>query len=66
MGLAYENISASGPNASLPHYSPKRSTARMIDRETPYLKYVLFLFVFLAAFFLVLLLAGTNLPFFLR
>ncbi|KIJ99845.1 hypothetical protein K443DRAFT_101521 [Laccaria amethystina LaAM-08-1] len=37
MGLAYENISASGPNASLPHYSPKRSTARMIDRETPYL-----------------------------
>lgn len=38
MGLAYENISASGPNAALPHYSPRRSTARMIDRETPYLK----------------------------
>ena len=56
MGLAYENISASGPNASLPHYSPKRSTARMIDRETPYLKYV----------FLRLLLAGTYSPFFLR
>ncbi|KAJ7019203.1 Creatinase/aminopeptidase [Mycena alexandri] len=37
MGLAYENISASGPNAALPHYSPKRHTARMIDRETPYL-----------------------------
>ncbi|KAJ7162266.1 Creatinase aminopeptidase [Mycena filopes] len=37
MGLAYENISASGPNAALPHYSPRRSTARMIDRETPYL-----------------------------
>jgi Xaa-Pro aminopeptidase len=40
MGLAYENISASGPNAALPHYSPRRSTARMIDRETPYLKCV--------------------------
>lgn len=25
MGLAYENISASGPNAALPHYSPRRS-----------------------------------------
>jgi len=38
MGLAYENISASGPNAALPHYSPKKLTARMIDRQTPYLK----------------------------
>lgn len=55
MGLAYENISASGPNAgkfvcpssssihiqgpvALPHYSPRKSTARMIDRATPYLK----------------------------
>jgi len=37
MGLAYENISATGPNAALPHYSPRRSTARMIDRNTPYL-----------------------------
>ncbi|OCH88157.1 Creatinase/aminopeptidase, partial [Obba rivulosa] len=37
MGLAYENISASGPNAALPHYSPHKATARMIDRETPYL-----------------------------
>jgi Xaa-Pro aminopeptidase len=37
MGLAYENISASGPNAALPHYSPTKSTASMIDRETPYL-----------------------------
>ncbi|EGO00442.1 hypothetical protein SERLA73DRAFT_89439 [Serpula lacrymans var. lacrymans S7.3] len=36
-GLAYENISASGPNAALPHYSPSKSTARMIDRDTPYL-----------------------------
>ncbi|KAJ7252139.1 peptidase M24, structural domain-containing protein [Mycena haematopus] len=37
MGLAYENISASGPNAALPHYSPRRSTARVIDLQTPYL-----------------------------
>ncbi|KAF9227076.1 Creatinase/aminopeptidase [Gyrodon lividus] len=36
-GLAYENISASGPNAALPHYSPSKSNARVIDRETPYL-----------------------------
>ncbi|KAF9645429.1 Creatinase aminopeptidase [Thelephora ganbajun] len=37
VGLAYENISASGPNAALPHYSPTKSTAAMIDRDTPYL-----------------------------
>ncbi|KAF7303097.1 Creatinase aminopeptidase [Mycena kentingensis (nom. inval.)] len=37
MGLAYENISASGANAALPHYSPRRGTAAMIDREMPYL-----------------------------
>lgn len=36
MGLAYENISASAENAALPHYTPKKLTARMIDRETPY------------------------------
>ncbi|EPS97203.1 hypothetical protein FOMPIDRAFT_38540 [Fomitopsis schrenkii] len=36
-GLAYENISASGPNAALPHYSPRKATARFIDQETPYL-----------------------------
>jgi len=36
-GLAYENISASGANAALPHYSPSKSNARTIDRETPYL-----------------------------
>jgi Xaa-Pro aminopeptidase len=41
MGLAYENISASGPNAALPHYVPTKAGARLIDRETPYLKYVL-------------------------
>lgn len=40
MGLAYENISASGPNAALPHYSTTKSKARMIDRNTPYLKWV--------------------------
>jgi Xaa-Pro aminopeptidase len=58
MGLAYENISASGPNAgqpirpffslllcvadstcsALPHYSPVKSKAWMIDRENPYIK----------------------------
>ena len=38
MGLAYENMSASGPNASLPHYTPFKSSSKMIDRETPYLK----------------------------
>ncbi|KAK0475799.1 Creatinase aminopeptidase [Armillaria novae-zelandiae] len=37
MGLAYQNISASGPNAALPHYSPRKSEARMIDKHTPYL-----------------------------
>ncbi|EIN13518.1 Creatinase/aminopeptidase [Punctularia strigosozonata HHB-11173 SS5] len=37
MGLAYENISAAGPNAALPHYSPTKQTARMIDNVTPYL-----------------------------
>ncbi|KAF9478360.1 Creatinase/aminopeptidase [Pholiota conissans] len=37
MGLAYENISASGPNAALPHYSPRKATAAMISRDLPYL-----------------------------
>lgn len=36
-GLAYENISASGPNAALPHYSPTKADAKIIDRDTPYL-----------------------------
>ncbi|KZT65340.1 Creatinase/aminopeptidase [Daedalea quercina L-15889] len=36
-GLAYENISGSGPNAALPHYSPRKAAAKFIDRETPYL-----------------------------
>ena len=38
MGLAHENISASGPNSALPHYSPGISTALMIMRDAPYLK----------------------------
>jgi Xaa-Pro aminopeptidase len=38
MGLAYENISASGPNSALHHYSPRKSTAHMIKRDSPYLK----------------------------
>ncbi|KAF9526867.1 aminopeptidase-P [Crepidotus variabilis] len=37
MGLAYENISASGANAALPHYSPKKSSAALISRDHPYL-----------------------------
>ncbi|KAJ8463214.1 hypothetical protein ONZ45_g17659 [Pleurotus djamor] len=37
MGLAYANISATGPNAALPHYVPHKSTAAIIDRNTPYL-----------------------------
>ncbi|KZV72786.1 Creatinase/aminopeptidase [Peniophora sp. CONT] len=36
-GLAYENISATGPNAALPHYSPLKSDCLLIDTETPYL-----------------------------
>ncbi|KAG5638225.1 hypothetical protein H0H81_001226 [Sphagnurus paluster] len=38
MGLAYKSISATGSNAALPHYTPRKSTARMIERDTPYLK----------------------------
>ncbi|TRM70242.1 peptidase M24, structural domain-containing protein [Schizophyllum amplum] len=37
MGLAYENISATGPNAALPHYSPRKGSALVISRDTPYL-----------------------------
>jgi Xaa-Pro aminopeptidase len=38
MGLAYKSISATGQNAALPHYTPRKATARMIERDTPYLK----------------------------
>ncbi|ODN90758.1 cytoplasmic protein [Cryptococcus wingfieldii CBS 7118] len=36
-GLAYDDISASGPNAASPHYVPHRGTDRLIDPETTYL-----------------------------
>lgn len=36
-GLAYKNISATGPNAALPHYQARKDGARMIERDTPYL-----------------------------
>ncbi len=42
MGSAYKNTSATGPNAALPHYSPTKSRALMIDSETPYLMFVVF------------------------
>lgn len=35
-GLAYDNISGSGPNGALPHYSPVEGKCRLVDRETPY------------------------------
>ena len=38
MGLAYENISATGKNAALPHYTPHKSDEIMIETDTPYLK----------------------------
>ncbi|KAG8718751.1 hypothetical protein FRC09_012164 [Ceratobasidium sp. 395] len=37
MGLAYENISATGANAALPHYSPTKGLSSAIDVHTPYL-----------------------------
>ncbi len=36
-GLAYSNISATGPNAALPHYEPTATSSSIIDRATPYL-----------------------------
>ncbi|KGB76262.2 cytoplasmic protein [Cryptococcus deuterogattii R265] len=36
-GLAYEDISASGPNSALPHYAPQRGKDRLIDPDTTYL-----------------------------
>lgn len=37
MGLAYESISATGPNAALPHYHPLKSNSYVISKESPYL-----------------------------
>ncbi|PWZ03272.1 Creatinase/aminopeptidase [Testicularia cyperi] len=36
-GESYDAISASGPNAALPHYETPEHGSRVIDRETPYL-----------------------------
>ncbi|KAG9044466.1 hypothetical protein FS837_008111 [Tulasnella sp. UAMH 9824] len=36
VGLAYENISATGPNGAIPHYTPTRTNALLIDTRTPY------------------------------
>jgi Xaa-Pro aminopeptidase len=36
MGLAYETISASGPNAAFPHYHPLKSDRYIISKDTPY------------------------------
>ncbi|KAI0338240.1 Creatinase/aminopeptidase [Trametopsis cervina] len=37
VGLAYENISASGKNAALPHYVPRKADEVMLSRDEPYL-----------------------------
>jgi Xaa-Pro aminopeptidase len=37
MGLVYENISATGPNAAIPYYHPLKNGSYVIDNETPYL-----------------------------
>lgn len=36
-GDSYDAISATGPNAALPHYETPEKGSRVIDRETPYL-----------------------------
>ncbi|KAJ1034480.1 hypothetical protein NDA18_001340 [Ustilago nuda] len=36
-GDSYDAISASGPNAALPHYETPKEASRVIDTETPYL-----------------------------
>ncbi|OCF57628.1 cytoplasmic protein [Kwoniella mangroviensis CBS 10435] len=35
-GLAYDDISASGPNGALPHYAPKRGEDRVIEIDSTY------------------------------
>ncbi|KAI0697287.1 Creatinase/aminopeptidase [Cytidiella melzeri] len=37
VGLAYENISATGKNAALPHYVPRKADEVMLSRNEPYL-----------------------------
>ncbi|KAI5481864.1 xaa-pro aminopeptidase [Pseudohyphozyma bogoriensis] len=37
VGLAYDNISATGANAALPHYDPSETESSIIDPSTPYL-----------------------------
>ena len=37
-GLAYDNISATGANAALPHYSTKKQNSPKLDLSKPYLK----------------------------
>jgi Xaa-Pro aminopeptidase len=37
MGLAYETIAASGPNATFPHYHLLKSDGCIINKDTPYL-----------------------------
>ena len=36
-GLAYESISATAENAALPHYTPRKTEERFIERDTPFL-----------------------------
>ncbi|KAH8810203.1 Creatinase aminopeptidase [Flagelloscypha sp. PMI_526] len=37
IGIAYQNISATGANAALPHYSPKKGGDAILSRDVPYL-----------------------------
>ena len=39
-GLADKFISASGPNSSIPYYSPTKTDATFINRKAPYLMFV--------------------------
>ena len=36
IGLAYETISASGPNGAFPHYHPLKKEGHIISKDTPY------------------------------
>jgi len=37
VGLAYENISATGPNSAMSHYTPTRTGALLLDFHSPFL-----------------------------